>query len=96
MAINVGDVRRLTALFESAITDPAVPADPDVVTFTYYFRDPDDRVTKVYETGPDVKRISEGSYYLDVPLTTDGYFGYDVQGEGTIDAYEKSGFIIET
>lgn len=99
--IYVGNVRRLTAKFYIIITDTEDPdyprklADPGVVTFRYYIRDDQDEVSKVYGTDAEVKKQSEGWYYIDVPLDTDGYFSYSCQGEGTVDAFDRGNFVVD-
>ncbi len=101
MTINVGDPRRLQIKFYDRSLDPDNPdyvgvlADPDDVTFTYYSRNPLDRVTLVYETDDEVVRSSKGIYHVDILHDTPGYFCYDALGEGAVEGYEKGSYIVE-
>lgn len=85
--INVGDVRRLTGVFQDVNdvnTDPA--------TITVKVNDGTTTITYVYGVDSDVIRDSVGTYHIDVALTNSGRWRYQWVGVGTVDAVEEDYF----
>ncbi len=91
MAINVGDIRRISIIFYD---EDGVEADPTAVTVQY--REPGIGVTELeYGVDLEVKKEAVGKYYLDISLKYSGIYKYSWCGTGAIEVAEDGSFTVE-
>lgn len=88
MAINIGDVRRVSVAFT---TTAGVATDPTAVLL-YYKKPRSAYITLTYGVDAAVIKDSVGNYHCDLALDTAGLWRYEWQGTGALVANEGGQF----
>lgn len=94
MAINEGDVRRVSVAFSAPDpedTETFIPTDPTTIVL-YYKKPGEDFTTLTYGVDTEVEKDSTGNYYCDLTLDAAGLWRYEWEGTGAVTANEGGQF----
>lgn len=91
MAIDTGDVRRLSAIFKNSSDEDA---DPTTVVIKIRRHDPNNITTYTYGTDAELVKDAIGQYHTDYLIIGAGDVTYKWIGTGAVYAAEESTFAV--